>query len=124
MLTNICTHIYKVKYVNMNIIRLYFTNGTHLGPFCNMVKPIRIRLFGAGCERCIEAERIVKEYFDKRKIEIILEKVNDLKEMVKIGIVVTPAIEFNGKLLFHGRIPKTNELKKWLTQYMNSIESE
>ena len=89
-----------------------------------MSTPIKIRLFGAGCDRCIEAERIVKEFFQKRKIEIKLEKVNDLKEMVKIGIVVTPAIELNDELLFHGRIPKTNELEKWLTHFLKSIERE
>ena len=80
--------------------------------------PIEIRLFGAGCERCIKAEQILKEFFEKREIQITLEKINDLKEMVSKGIVVTPAIEINGKLLFHGRIPKMNELDNWLTQYL------
>ena len=81
--------------------------------------PVKIRLFGVGCERCTKAEHVIEDFFEKREIPIILEKVNDLKEMVSKGIVVTPAIEFNGKLLFHGRIPKIHELDTWLTQYLH-----
>ena len=85
---------------------------------------IKIRLFGARCERCTEAEQILVDFFGKREIPINLEKVNDLKEMVKKGIVVTPAIEINGKILFHGRLPKTNELDTWLTQYLDQQKNE
>ena len=81
--------------------------------------PVKIRLFGAGCERCTKAEQIIEEFFEKREIPITFEKINDVKEMVSKGIVVTPAIEINVKLLFHGRIPKINELDTWLTQYLH-----
>ena len=80
---------------------------------------INIRLFGAGCDRCVEAEKILTDYFERKKIKISLEKINDMKEMVKKGIIVTPAIELNGKLVFHGRIPKTRELDAWLLNYNN-----
>ena len=89
-----------------------------------MSKPIMIRLFGAGCSRCNEAEEMINEFFSTNQIVINLEKVTDVKEMVKNGIVVTPAIEINNELLFHGRIPKVSELETWLSQYNRRGEKE
>ncbi len=89
-----------------------------------MKSEVKIKLFGAGCSRCIEAENIIREFFNTNQQKIDLEKISDVKEMVKLGIVVTPAIEINGELIFHGRIPKKFELETWLSTYKNSIESE
>lgn len=88
-----------------------------------MSNPIKVKLFGAGCSRCFEAELVIREFFKNKELNMDLEKVNDMKEMVKKGIVVTPAIEINGELLFHGRIPKMHELEKWLSSYLKNTET-
>lgn len=73
-----------------------------------------IKVFGTGCSRCKETEEIVRKAVQNAGISATVEKVSDLKEMMKAGVLTTPAITIDGTLACSGRIPDQGEVVSWI----------
>lgn len=76
---------------------------------------MEIKILGTGCTRCKALERLTREVVAQNKIDATIIKVEDIVEILNYGIISTPAIVVNGKVVFKGRIPSTDELTKALT---------
>jgi small redox-active disulfide protein 2 len=76
----------------------------------------KIQILGTGCARCREltanAERAVKELGLKTEIE----KVTDIREIMKFQILMTPGLAIDGKVKSAGRIPSSEEIKNMLQE--------
>lgn len=77
---------------------------------------MRIEIFGPGCHRCVEVEKIVRDAIRELAIDADVEKVRDILKIVEAGIMQTPGIRINGKVKCSGRIPKAEEVKKWIAE--------
>ena len=73
-----------------------------------------IKVFGTGCSRCMETEQIVRDAVQSSGISATVEKVSDLREMMKAGVLTTPAVTINGDLACAGRIPDRSEVVSWI----------
>jgi len=75
---------------------------------------MEIKVLGPGCPKCKQAEKIVKETVEESGIEANIEKVTDVMEIAKYGVLGTPAIIIDGDVKSVGKIPKKEDLKGWL----------
>ena len=75
---------------------------------------MKIEILGTGCPKCKQLEANAKKAVDELKIKAVIEKVTDVGEIVDYGVMSTPAIVINGEVKASGRIPTTEEIKKWL----------
>jgi small redox-active disulfide protein 2 len=75
---------------------------------------MRIVVYGPGCARCHETERVVRHAIAQMNLSADVEKVTDYKTMAEAGVVATPAVSIDGVLKVTGRIPKSEEVKQWL----------
>jgi len=73
-----------------------------------------IEVLGPGCARCHETHRVVRHVLDEAKIDCQLQKVESVDRMVELGVLRTPAIAFDGRLVHQGSIPKSDEVKRLL----------
>ena len=73
-----------------------------------------VKVLGPGCKRCQTTEEMVKAEAAKLGIEIAVEKVTDYAAIAGYGIVSTPGIVIDGKVVHAGGLPKTNDLQRWL----------
>jgi small redox-active disulfide protein 2 len=77
---------------------------------------MEIKVLGTGCPRCkivyANAQRAIADL----KIAAELEKVEDIDEILRYGVMMTPAVVINGRVRASGRIPSVEELKKWLQE--------
>ncbi|MBP6379940.1 MAG: TM0996/MTH895 family glutaredoxin-like protein [Sphingorhabdus sp.] len=73
-----------------------------------------IKVLGPGCKRCQTTEDMVKAAAAALGIEASIEKITDYAEMAKYGIVSTPGIVIDGKVVHAGGLPKEDDLKRWL----------
>ncbi|OFV86426.1 MAG: hypothetical protein A2V74_08830 [Acidobacteria bacterium RBG_16_70_10] len=73
-----------------------------------------IEILGSGCPHCYETFRVVRHVVDEAKLACRLDKVESLERMADLGVVSTPAIAFDGKVVFSGRIPKSEEVRRLL----------
>ncbi|HZO99801.1 MAG TPA: thioredoxin family protein [Terriglobia bacterium] len=75
---------------------------------------LSITVFGPGCARCKETERIVRQVVEQSGTQAELEKISDPMAMAKAGVLLTPAVAVNGVLKTAGRIPSESEIRSWI----------
>ena len=73
-----------------------------------------VTVFGPGCARCHEAERVVRQVLAELHSEADLQKVTDYQAMAAAGVLATPAVSIDGVIKLSGRVPKPDEVKAWL----------
>jgi small redox-active disulfide protein 2 len=73
-----------------------------------------IEVLGPGCARCQETLRVVRHVVDDAHLECLVEKNESVERMADLGVMRTPALAFDGKVVLSGRIPKTEEVRKLL----------
>ena len=73
-----------------------------------------VKILGTGCKKCKTLEEKVKEIIQLNNIDAAVEKVSDIQEMIKYGIMMTPGLVVNEQVKSSGVIPKDDQLIKWL----------
>lgn len=75
---------------------------------------MEIKVFGPGCSKCMEADKLVRDVAAARGGEMTVVKVTDYKEMMAAGVMSTPAISVDGVVKCTGRIPSREEVSAWI----------
>jgi small redox-active disulfide protein 2 len=75
---------------------------------------ITVKILGSGCKRCQTLETRVRELVALNKIDATVEKVTDINQMMNYGIMMTPGLVINEKVMSTGIIPKDDQLLEWL----------
>jgi len=75
---------------------------------------MKIVVYGPGCARCHETERVVRHVLAQMNVSADVQKVSDYQAMAEAGVLATPALTIDGVLKVAGRIPKSEEVKGWL----------
>lgn len=75
---------------------------------------MEIKILGAGCPRCEELKKRTVAVLSELKIEARVEKVTDIKQIAAAGVMATPALAIDGKVVCSGRIPRPEEIKVWI----------
>jgi small redox-active disulfide protein 2 len=77
---------------------------------------MEIRILGTGCPRCDEVEKRTMNALVELNVAADVQKVKDIHEIAKYGILGTPGLVINGKIKSSGRIPSLEEIKSWIKQ--------
>lgn len=73
--------------------------------------PRKIEVLGPGCARCKETFRAVSHVVETEKLPFTVEKVEGMDRMIELGLLATPGVAVEGKVIFSGRIPKAEEIR-------------
>ena len=73
-----------------------------------------IKIIGTGCPNCEKLESLCNEVVSEENLDAKIDKVTDVKEFADYGVMMTPGLYVNGKLLSQGKIPVKSTLKNWL----------
>ncbi len=65
---------------------------------------MNIKVIGTGCDKCDQLYENTKSAIDELGLNANIEKVEDLIEMVKLGVMSSPSLMVDGKLVVSGRI--------------------
>ncbi len=76
---------------------------------------MKIIVAGPGCARCQATEKNVIEACAQLNLPAEVTHVFDIKEYPKLGVRVTPSVLVDGKVVFSGRLPTVDEMKKILS---------
>ena len=74
----------------------------------------KIQILGTGCSKCEKLTANAEAAASELGIEYEIEKVKDLGEIMKFGVMLTPALAINGAVKTVGKVPSTDEIKKML----------
>lgn len=75
---------------------------------------MKVQVLGAGCAKCKSLEERIRQLVAKHQLTIDIEKVTDLKEIMKYGIMMTPGLVIDGVVKSVGSIPKDDQLLAWM----------
>lgn len=76
---------------------------------------MEIKVYGPGCAKCVAVEKLVREVVSQKSPDILVEKISDICEMMKAGILSTPAVVIDGVLKSSGRVPSKEEIESWIS---------
>lgn len=74
-----------------------------------------IKVLGPGCNNCKTLERVTKEAVAELRIEATIEKIEDYSTIADYGVMSTPALVINEKVVSSGRVPTPARLRELLT---------
>jgi small redox-active disulfide protein 2 len=74
----------------------------------------QLLVMGPGCDRCVKLYALTEQAAKELGIPYEINKVTDLKQIMALGVMATPALAVNGNLKLAGRVPTVEEIKKLL----------
>jgi len=77
---------------------------------------MEIKILGPGCAKCKTLEQLTRDVVSKNEIDATITKVDDIMEIMKYNIMITPALVIDGKVVVKGRVPSADEIKQLLTK--------
>ncbi|MBW6489850.1 MAG: TM0996/MTH895 family glutaredoxin-like protein [Lentimicrobium sp.] len=75
---------------------------------------MEIKVLGPGCPKCKTLEKATREVVEKNNISATITKVEDIMEIMAFGVMSTPALVVDGKVMVKGRVPSNDEIAKLL----------
>jgi small redox-active disulfide protein 2 len=74
----------------------------------------RIQVLGPGCPNCSRLASVAEEVVKELGVEYEMEKVTEITAIVAFGVMKTPALAVDGKVLVSGRVPSRDEIRELL----------
>lgn len=71
---------------------------------------MEIKVIGTGCEKCNRLYQNVQQAVNELGITANIEKVEELMDIVRLGVMLTPALMVDGKIVITGRVPDVKSL--------------
>ena len=75
---------------------------------------MKIQILGTGCPKCEKLAANAKKAADNLGLDYEMEKVTELNQIMEFGVMSTPALAVDGKVLVVGKVPNPAELEKLL----------
>ncbi len=82
---------------------------------------MEIKVLGTGCARCKSLEKATLQAVSDSGIDATVTKVEDFLEIMKLGVMTTPALVVDGKVLVKGQVPSVVEISKML---INALQAK
>jgi small redox-active disulfide protein 2 len=77
---------------------------------------MHIKVLGSGCAKCHSLEDKVRKVVEENSIDAVITKVTDIQQIMSFGIMMTPGLVINEKVVCTGSVPKDDQILKWLKE--------
>lgn len=75
---------------------------------------MEILVLGPGCTKCVKTYEAIKRAIDETSADATVRKVDDIMEIMKWGVMSTPAVVVDGEVKIKGYVPSDAEIRKLL----------
>lgn len=72
-----------------------------------------VQILGTGCANCQNTYKLVDEVARAKGVAIQIEKVEDLKAIMSLGVMSTPGVVIDGKVVHSGGVPARSKVEAW-----------
>ena len=73
-----------------------------------------IKVLGSGCANCKATLKLIEEIAQARGIAVHLEKIEDMAAILGYGVMSTPGVVIDGKVVHAGGVPDRKKIESWL----------
>ncbi|MFH1004816.1 MAG: thioredoxin family protein [Bacteroidota bacterium] len=81
---------------------------------------MEIKILGTGCTNCKNLEKQTFNALAELDIAANVEKVEDIQKIMSYGVMRTPALVINEKVILYGRVPSVSEIKELIKKEINN----
>lgn len=74
----------------------------------------KLQILGTGCPKCKKLAENAATAAKELDLECEIEKITDINEIMKFGVMITPALAIDGQVKVVGKVPSPDEIKKML----------
>lgn len=72
---------------------------------------MEIKVLGTGCTKCKKLEAATRETVEEMGIDATIEKIEDMYKIMSFGVMSTPGLVIDGKVVMTGKLPDKKEIK-------------
>ncbi|MBL8470468.1 MAG: thioredoxin family protein [Rhodocyclaceae bacterium] len=72
-----------------------------------------VKVLGTGCANCRNTIALIESVAKQRGEQVVLEKVEDLRAIIGYGVVATPGVVIDGKVVHAGGVPSRDKVERW-----------
>ncbi|CDW93657.1 MULTISPECIES: thioredoxin family protein [Thiomonas] len=76
---------------------------------------INIKILGTGCASCKSTQRLVEEVIAAKGVQAQVEKVEDIPSIMQYGVMRTPGVVIDGKVVHAGGVPNRAMVESWIS---------
>jgi small redox-active disulfide protein 2 len=73
-----------------------------------------IKVLGSGCANCRTTAELIAQVAAAKAVEVRIEKVEDMAAIVRWGVMSTPGVVIDGKVVHSGGVPERSKIEGWL----------
>jgi len=73
-----------------------------------------IKVLGTGCSNCKNTVKLLEAVALEKGVEIHVEKVEDIQDIMRYGILSTPGVVIEGQVVHAGGVPSRHTVEGWL----------
>jgi len=77
---------------------------------------MKIEILGTGCPKCKKLMELTVEAVNEAGVNAEIKKVDQINDIMNYGLMITPALAVDGKVVVAGKIPSKEEIKNWITK--------
>lgn len=75
-----------------------------------------IEILGSGCPKCTKTYELARQAVTNTGADAEITKITDIQTITNYGVMITPALAINGEVKIAGRIPKLEDIQKWIME--------
>ena len=80
---------------------------------------MNIKVIGSGCDKCTKLYKNTLAAAEQLNLDADIEKIEDLMDIVRLGVMTTPAVMADGKIIVSGQVPNVKEMIRLLANFKN-----
>lgn len=73
-----------------------------------------IKVLGTGCAKCKSTLALIEQVVQAKGVAVKLEKVEELRDIMSFGVMSTPGVVIDGKVVHAGGVPSRDKVEQWL----------
>ncbi|WP_306345628.1 thioredoxin family protein [Vibrio quintilis] len=73
-----------------------------------------VKVLGSGCANCVNTARLIEQVAQAQGVDVTVEKVTDMEAIMSYGVMSTPGVVMDEKVVHSGGIPRAEEIALWL----------
>jgi small redox-active disulfide protein 2 len=74
----------------------------------------KIQVLGSGCSKCITTAKLIEDVSADLGVPVEVEKVQDMRQIAAMGVMQTPAVAIEGRVVHSGSVPPKDKIAAWL----------
>lgn len=73
-----------------------------------------IKVLGSGCANCKITIALIEQVAQEKGVAVKVDKVQDIQAIIAYGVMATPGVVVDGKVVHAGGLPKREKIEEWL----------